>query len=94
MYVPKPENTNDVFLSDEIIELTEIVAKNAHENWARKKIEDGWTYGEDLDIGMRTHPCLVEYESLSEVDKEYDRVTAMEAIRLLLKLGYKITKEE
>ena len=93
MYIPKPEDTADVVLSEEISNLTEIIAKNAHENWAKKKIDDGWMYGEELDDEACTHPCLVEYENLSEADKEYDRVTAMEAIKLLLKLGYKITKE-
>lgn len=92
MYIPKPEDTTNVNISEEILNLTEIIAKNAHENWAKKKIDDGWTYGEELDDAACTHPCLVEYESLSEADKEYDRVTAMEAIKLLLKLGYKITK--
>ena len=93
MYIPKPENTKDVYLSEEIKNLTEIIAKNAHENWAKKKIDDGWKYGEELDETEHTHPCLVEYEKLPESDKEYDRVTAMEAIKLLLKMGYKITKE-
>ena len=93
MYIPEPENTKDVFLSDEIKNLTEIIAKNAHENWAKKKIDDGWKYGKELDEVKRTHPCLVEYEKLPESEKEYDRVTAMEAIKLLLKMGYKITKE-
>lgn len=92
MYIPKPEDTKDVILSEEIINLTEIIAKNAHENWAKKKIDDGWKYGKELDKEAHTHPCLVDYERLNEADKEYDRVTAMEAIKLLLKLGYKITK--
>jgi len=92
MYIPKPEDTSNVVLSDEILSLTESIARNTHENWAKNKIEDGWTYGKELDEVKKTHPCLTEYENLSESDKEYDRVTAMEAIKLLIKLGYKIIK--
>lgn len=92
MYIPKPEDTSDVLLSQEILDMTELVAKNTHENWAQNKLEDGWAYGEELDDEKKTHPCLVEYEELSEEDKDYDRTTAMEAIKLLIKKGYKITK--
>ena len=92
MYIPKPEDTKNVILSEEIKNLTEIIAKNTHENWAKNKIDDGWEYGEILNHEIKTHPCLVEYEKLSEEDKNYDRVTAMEAIKLLIKMGYKITK--
>ena len=92
MYIPKPIDTSDVTLSKEILDMTEVIAKNTHENWAKNKIEDGWVYGDSLDENMRTHPCLTEYEKLSEEDKEYDRVTAIETIKLLLKLGYKIVR--
>ena len=33
---------------------------------------------------------MVPYEDLPEEEKEYDRRTALETIRLILKLGYKI----
>jgi hypothetical protein len=92
MYIPKPEDTSDIVLSKEIMDMTEIIAKNTHENWAKNKIDEGWVYGECLDNEKRTHPCITEYENLSEDDKDYDRITAMETIKLLIKMGYKITK--
>lgn len=92
MYVPKPEDTSNVVLSKEILDINEIIAKNTHENWAKNKLDDGWIYGKVLDEDKRTHPCLVEYEELSEEDKDYDRTTAIETIKLLVKMGYKITK--
>lgn len=92
MYIPKPEDTSKIVLSEEIEELTEIIAKNTHENWSKNKMDDGWVYGDILDDKKKTHPCLTFYENLSEEDKDYDRTTAMEAIKLLIKMGYKITK--
>ena len=32
-------------------------------------------------------------EELSETEKEYDRETAMQTIKLIIKLGYNITKK-
>ena len=55
-------------------------------------MEQGWTYGPARDDEKKEHPCLVPYEELSEDEKEYDRNTAMETLRLIIKLGYDIKK--
>ena len=44
-------------------------------------------------IALKTHPCLVPYEDLPEVEKAYDRDTAVGTLKLICKLGFKITKE-
>ncbi len=90
MYTPHPLDTKDVMLSDEILELTEKIAENVHEVWASGRIAEGWTYGETRDDEKKTTPCLVPYSELPESEKEYDRNTAMETIRTIIKLGYKI----
>lgn len=41
--------------------------------------------------GMK-HPCLIPYEELPEVEKAYDRDTALGTLKLILKLGFKIEK--
>lgn len=94
MYVPKPIDTSDVKLSDELVNLTEILARNVHDTWAVARISEGWTYGTERNQGEKTTPCLVEYDQLPESEKDYDRRSAMESVKLILKLGYKITKEE
>ncbi len=93
MYKPKPIITDDIILSDEIMELSEILSKNTHEVWAAGRIADGWVYGEKRDDKNKETPCLVPYEELSEEEKAYDRNTALETLRLIVKLGYKIVKE-
>lgn len=93
MYDPKPIDTSDVVLEGDITELSELLAKNAHEVWAAGRIKDGWSYGERRDDEKKLHPCLIPYEELSEGEKEYDRNTSMESLKLIVKLGYKITKE-
>ena len=92
MYKPKPINTDDVKLNEELLKLTEKLAENTHEVWAAGRISEGWSYGEKRDDINKQTPCLVPYEELDESEKEYDRKTAMETLKLIMKLGYKITK--
>ena len=92
-YVPKPVNTSDVQLPVELDELVEKIAKNVHEVWAQNRLDEGWVYGEQRNDTLKTHPCLIPYEELPEVEKEYDRNTAFGTLRLISKLGFKITKE-
>ena len=93
MYQPKPIDTSHVRLPEELLELTELIARNVHENWAVGRIAEGYVYGETRDDKKKTTPCLVPYEQRSESEKEYDRVTAMETLKLITALGYRIEKD-
>lgn len=93
MYKPNPIDTSDISLDKSIVELSEQLAKNTHEVWADGRIKDGWRYGEERNDAQKLHPCLVEYEKLSETEKDYDRRTATETLKLIIKLGYKIEKK-
>lgn len=92
-YNPQPIETKGVVLPEELAELAEDIAKNVHEVWSEGRMKDGWTYGEERNDTAKKHPCLVPYEELSEEEKEYDRNTSIETIKLILKLGFKISRE-
>ena len=92
-YIPKPENLDGIQLSDELNGLVEAMAKNVHDVWAQSRMEQGWSYGPERNDALKHHPCLVAYEELPEVEKAYDRDTAVGTLKLILKLGFKITKE-
>ena len=92
-YIPQPIDTKDVVLPEELNNLVEAMAKNVHEVWAQSRIEQGWSYGEQRSDALKQHPCLVPYEELPEVEKAYDRDTALGTLKLISKLGFKITKE-
>jgi hypothetical protein len=92
-YTPKPIPTQGVKLSPDILELTELLARNAHEIWAQQRLRDGWKFGPRRDDLAKQHPCLVPYEDLPESEKAYDRNAAMETIKAILSLGYSIGKD-
>ena len=92
MYTPQPIDTTDVVLPKELEQLVEEMSKNVHEVWAVTRIKQGWTYGEQRNDELKTHPCLVPYEDLPEEEKVYDRNTSVETLKLILKLGFKISK--
>lgn len=91
-YTPRPAETSDVKLPDELLPLIEEMARNVHEVWAENRIKEGWTYGPNRDDTAMTHPGLVPYEELTESEKEYDRATSQETLKLILKLGFSISK--
>lgn len=92
-YIPQPVDTASVELPSELMPLTEQMARNVHEVWAQTRISQGWTYGPVRDDERKQHPCLVPYEDLPESEKVYDRNTAMETLRLILKLGFRVSKK-
>ena len=93
MYKPSPIDTKGIELPEELLELTEKIAENVHENWSAGRIADGWCYGETRDDEKKTTPCLVPYSALSEEEREYDRNTALETLKMIVALGYRIEKK-
>ena len=94
MYQPAPIDTSSVILPQDILELTERIAQNVHDVWAQGRIAEGWVYGDTKDPDKKTTPLLVPYDELPESEKEYDRNTAMETLKTIVALGYRISKEE
>jgi ryanodine receptor 2 len=92
-YLPQPVDTSGIQLPEELSELVEQMAKNVHEVWAQSRMEQGWEYGDERSDALKQHPCLVPYEELPEVEKAYDRDTALGTLKLICKLGFKIVKE-
>lgn len=93
-YEPHPIDLSDVEISDDLIELREAIAENAHEVWAYNRKQEGWTYGPERDDAKKLHPDMIAYNKLPESEKLYDREMAMNTIKLLKKLGWKLTKEK
>ncbi len=91
-YVPHPINVDNIPLNGDLEELQEAIAENVHDVWAEARFMEGWTYGEKRDDAQKKHPDLIPYSALPECEKEYDRIMAVNTIRLVEKLGFDIVK--
>jgi len=56
-----------------------------HDRWAAHKAADGWVHGEVKDGAAKTHPCLVPYAELPEVQRVKDDLFA--AVVMVTALG-------
>ena len=77
----------------ELDELIERLSENVHETWARNRMDQGWTFGEQRNDELRQHPCLVPYDELSEEEKAYDRDTAISTLKFITRCGFQISKK-
>jgi len=89
-YKPQPIDTAQVVLPPALTALTERLAENAHENWAQERMAQGWQHGPRRDDDKKQHPCLVPYADLPDSERVYDRRSAMETLKAIMSLGYKI----
>ena len=89
-YTPAPADTSSVVLSEELMQLTEEMARNVHDVWAVGRIAEGWTWGPERNDAKKENPWMVPYEKLPEGKKAYDRNIAIETLKLILPLEYSI----
>jgi hypothetical protein len=90
-YRPNPIDTSSVTLSADLLDLTERLAENSHDHWGAQRLAEGWTPG-PRDEDQKQNPCLVPYADLPESEKAYDRTMAMETLKAIVTLGYRIEK--
>ena len=93
IYEPSPIGLDDVELSEDLSELQEAIAENAHEIWAKNRRDQGWSYGPERNDQKKETPDMVPYCNLPESEKLYDREMAMQTLKLVKKLGFEIVKK-
>jgi hypothetical protein len=91
-YRPQPLDTSAIDLSA-LEPLMEALVRNAHEVWARQRMQDGWIWGPARDDARKQHPSLVPFEELPDSEKAYDNAMVTETLKTVLALGYKIVRD-
>ena len=91
-YTPHPVDLGDIELTPQLEQLREAIAENAHDVWAVARIKDGWTFGPERNDTLKHHPDLIPYSALPDGEKEYDRLMALNTIKLVKKLGFDLVK--
>ncbi len=90
-YIPSPIDTSSVQLNPSLSSLQEELAKNTHNVWAAKRIAEGWKFGKVRDEKRKETPCLIPYEELPDIEKEYDRQITLQVLKTITHLGYEIS---
>ncbi|UIZ22915.1 hypothetical protein KXD40_003905 [Peronospora effusa] len=90
VYRPLPIDTTTVELPPRLLRLVDLLAENAHEVWAKGRMDEGWTYGPQRDDSSKKHPCLVPYVFLTDDEKEYDINIAKETLKTLMAMKFTI----
>lgn len=94
VYEPYPIHLDDITLDEDLSELQEAIAENAHEIWAKARTDQGWTYGPERNDQKKETPDMVPYCNLPESEKLYDREMAMQTLKLVKKLGFEIVRRK
>jgi hypothetical protein len=70
-------------------DLMDALARTEHERWVRDLRADGWEPTTDRkDPAFKRHPLIVDWDALSDAEREKDRDSIRELPRLLAAAGY------
>lgn len=61
-----------------------------HESWCETKRAEGWVFGLNKDPEKKTHPCLMPYSDLPDVQKRKDALFLSMVVQLAWSLGLTI----
>ncbi|HNX66936.1 MAG TPA: RyR domain-containing protein [Bacteroidales bacterium] len=89
-YKPAVSALDNILLPKSLTDNIDLIARSVHDEWARKRISEGWSYGPSQDISKKHHPSLVPYDELPENEKEYDRQTALTTLKTVVSMGFRI----
>ncbi len=71
------------------LENPDITPEENHNNWTEMKVKQGWIYGEIKDFEKKTHPDLLPFNDLPDIEKRKDIADSM-SHKMALELYYKI----
>ena len=71
-----------------VLENPATTAEENHNIWMEAKRNQGYTYGDVLDVEKKTHPSMIPFEDLSDVDKRKDEMDV-----LMVKLANQLFEE-
>lgn len=66
------KNRRTELLSETIPDLKGISAKKMHDMWVKQQAREGWKFGETYDKKKKTHPCIVDWKDLPDLEKAKD----------------------
>lgn len=72
----------------------EWLARVEHRRWMADRIDHGWRSGSPRDDARLIHPSIVDYETLSDSEREKDRANIRALVEALARAGKILTRRE
>jgi hypothetical protein len=70
----------------------EMLARMEHDRWAADLVRDGWRPGDVKDPESKTHPMLVDWDELSEAERDKDRDAVRKIPATLRLAGFRLER--
>jgi hypothetical protein len=68
----------------------EYLAQAGHRAWLTQRLARGWRYGPDFSEEHKTHPLLLDYYVLTDLERERNRHSARVTLAKLQEVGYRV----
>jgi hypothetical protein len=92
-WVPDLHDTAALALPEEVGPDLELLAEHVHNVWGAKRLAEGWRYGPERNSRKHTMPSLVPYSDLPADEQDYDREMVTETVKMLIHLGFRVTRD-
>lgn len=77
-------------MNTELTNLVQKFSEHYHDAWAKRKLENGWNFGESWSDETKSHPRLKPPHMLSEYERERYREPIRDSLKALLALGWTV----
>lgn len=81
-------------LNNDLNQIVQKFSEHYHDAWASRKLENGWTYGEQWSEVNKTHPRLKPYNMLNDYERERYKEPVRESLKALLAIGWSVEHAE
>lgn len=81
-------------LNNDLNQIVQKFSEHYHDAWASRKLENGWTYGDQWSDVNKTHPRLKPYNMLSDYERERYKEPVRESLKALLAIGWSVEHAE
>uniref|UniRef100_A0AA85JZA6 Ryanodine receptor n=1 Tax=Trichobilharzia regenti TaxID=157069 RepID=A0AA85JZA6_TRIRE len=94
VFRPQPIDTSQVRLPVALNSLIERFAEHCHDSWALDLIEQGYTFGSQVDETRRTHPNLRSFSQLPPQEQMRYIHPVTDTLKAMLSCGWSVDSDE
>ncbi len=87
------ENGNSIGSHTPNEEEIETLASLEHDRWVAERISKGWRYGRQRNNTLKFHPSIIDYDSLTDPEREKDRNAVRALFEILSVTGSNLVTE-